>query len=1518
MRNLRCLTLFVAGLILLCCKDLRAQTADFTASPVDGCAPLLVQFSDASTGPVSSYSWNLGNSVTSTLQNPSTTYTAPGTYTVSLTVTGSGGSNTKTVTNYITVYAPPVVSISGSNLTGCVPLTVPFTSSVTTNSPGIPIYFWNFGDGGTGQIPNPAYTYSTVGTFNVTLTVTSGKGCVTSTTQTGMVTTHATPVADFSAPANVYCHAPASVPFTSSGTSGCTVTWDFDDGSTGTGTAPTHTFNSPGTYHVKMIATNSGGCSDTAIHTYNVLLTTNTATYSGPSDICAGAAGAFSNSTSGSTLPTTWYFGDGGRASGNAVSYAYAAAGYYPVMMVTTTGSCPDTAFGNCTVRPKPVPTISMSPAVPCPAPASVSFSGSGGASGSTYQWSFTQGGTATGSTATRNYTSSVVDTAKLVVTSPYGCKDSILYAPIILRDIIVNKNGISPRQGCVPLTVSFSSSILSGAPTPGPYPASVTTTSWDFGDGNSSTATTPNHTYTTPGTYVVRVTMTTANGCSATDTVHIHVGTPVDPVFHVLKDSVCFGSVITAINTTSGPGGVIYFYTTNTGANVPAPHQITDIPVDSVMEFWITLHSLNNGCEDTTSLLDSVIVRPPQARFIDSLPCAPYTAVSFVDQSWRSTSVQWSFGDGGTSTSFTPTHAYPSRGSYQVRLIAYNSGSGCSDTTYKTITMTDPTLSISSVDTAVCRGDMLHIAGHCTPPPASVAWGVDDWIQPGFTRANLDSVMGVGFHTITFITTSEWGCVDSVRRFHYVIVSHPTAKFGGAPLIGCAPLLTAFTDTSTFTPGTAFGSRTWYFGDGTSSSSNTQPMPHMYTSGGLFSPTLVVQDFNGCPDTLTRVDYVEVRRPTAAFTAVKTRGCIGEQIQFNNTSSGANTMTYDWDFGDGATSTANIPSHAYAATGSYTVRLIVTDAQLGCTDTLVRPAYITITRPKADFKLSDTFSICIPAIILGQSTSVDAVSLLWHFGNGSTSTLGNPVLSYAAPGIYPVWLIAVNSDGCADTSSPQLVRVLGYSGALAYTPVQGCAPLTVFFKAGITNVPNLIWDFADGSTNSTARDSVVHTYGAPGTYLPRLIFSNNTGCRASSDGIDTIKVDGVFPDFKVKPPCVFNVVSFIDSSRGYFSPVNYWQWDFGGGAIATGPKTTRAYSVAGQYDVTLIVRNTNGCEDTLKRKFDIHPLPTILASPDTSLCVPDTLLLWARGGLSYKWSPAATLSCTDCIAPDASPTVPTTYVVVGTDSNGCSNTDSVRIDIQTKTSFKVNNGGEICLGEQYQLFAEGATTYHWTPAESLDDADSKSPVARPTTTTTYTATAKEGSCEATSHTVTVVVDPLPVIDAGRDESIIGGTSVQLQASGTNVNRVEWDADPALSCLQCYDPIATPKQTTVFRITGFTNKNCKSYDTVTVHVLCDGSQLFIPNTFTPNGDGLNDYFFPRSQQIKTVKVFRVFNRWGEMLYQQENLPVNEELKGWDGTYKGVKLAPDIYVYLIQADCEDGKSLLWKGNIALMR
>lgn len=233
--------------------------AAFSGSPTSGTSPLNVSFSDSSTGNITSWSWSFGDSGSSTAQNPSHTYLSAGTYTVSLTVTGPGGNDTETKTNYVTVTEPaPVAEFSGSPTSGLTPLNVNFsdasTGSITSRS-------WTFGDGGSSTATNPSHTYTTAGTYTVSLTVT-GPGGNDTETKTNYITvtdTPAPPVADFSG-TPTSGDAPLLVDFTdlSSGTV-TSWSWTFGDGGSSTAQHPSHTYTSAGTYTVSLTATGPGG-----------------------------------------------------------------------------------------------------------------------------------------------------------------------------------------------------------------------------------------------------------------------------------------------------------------------------------------------------------------------------------------------------------------------------------------------------------------------------------------------------------------------------------------------------------------------------------------------------------------------------------------------------------------------------------------------------------------------------------------------------------------------------------------------------------------------------------------------------------------------------------------------------------------------------------------------------------------------------------------------------------------------------------------------------------------------------------------------------------------------------------------------------------------------------------------------------------------------------------------------------------------------------------------------------------
>ena len=111
---------------------------------------------------------------------------------------------------------------------------------------------------------------------------------------------------------------------------------------------------------------------------------------------------------------------------------------------------------------------------------------------------------------------------------------------------------------------------------------------------------------------------------------------------------------------------------------------------------------------------------------------------------------------------------------------------------------------------------------------------------------------------------------------------------------------------------------------------------------------------------------------------------------------------------------------------------------------------------------------------------------------------------------------------------------------------------------------------------------------------------------------------------------------------------------------------------------------------------------------------------------------------------------------------------------------------------------------------------------------------------------------------------------------------------------------------------------CKAKDDVTLMITCDGSQLWVPNTFTPNGDGQNDRFYPHGKGVSSVSRFRIYDRWGELIFDATNMPVDDMNYGWDGTYKNKQLKPDVYVYIINAQCSTGEPLEIKGDISLIR
>jgi len=1507
--------------------------ADFVAVKAADCAPFAVTLNSTSTGSPTSYQWQIGSwSTTTTVPTVSYTLGTPGTYTVRLTISNGTSTDVETKTNYITVYPKPTVNFNGTPVVGCAPLTVNFADASTLNAPGSATYLWFWGATGSGT--SPTATFTNAGTQDVSLTVTNSYGCAATLTKTAYITVRPRPVPSFSASPVDFCSSPASTTFSgsASGNSPFTYSWQFGDGSpSGSGASPSHTYVAPpNSWSPKLIVTDANGCKDSVTRSGYINIHYPTAGITSANSVCQKSnilfTGVFTPTGSGGSQ--FWDFGDGiGTSTSPTPTYKYNTSGTFTVTVTYTYRGCTATATKTITVNPKPVADFTLNPDTLCPAPVSVQFVPNG--TYSSYYWNNGAAPpiTSTSSSPTFNYTTNGYYTPMLAVTTAAGCTDTVYKSNAVkihdMSTVITVYKGATKvdrakLEGCKPLTFLFTDTTFTT--TPGfisrLYPYPIQSYDWNWGDGTPhGTLQTLSHTFTDTGTFKVILTVTTTKGCIARDTVEVRVGQLPIPDFTASPLHICIRGYVQFTNLTVGPVDEWKWKFGDGGESIVKDPYYQYMWPDTMD---VTLIATHKGCSAAITKKDYILVDSPKSLFSTERFCDSPLKVRFHNNSLGHTSYRWFFGDPANSSSTTdndPYFRYPTAGTYTVMLVTYSSRTGCSDTATYPLELSTRSMTLVADDTAVCKGDSVTFTANLTGrQPLAYEFYLDNTYIGTTMGVKRWPIAATGFHKVKVIAIDLFGCSDSIVRYNWIFASDPVASFTAVPTNGCIPFNVNFTDNSSTTPGASIVSRVWNYGVGGNVTVTGTSSTYNYNLRGNYDITLLITDNVGCKDTLIKPKHIFALKPVAAF-AVKDTACLNELLDFTNNST-LDIVSSAWDFGDGGTSTANSPKHAYTALGSYNVRLIVTDT-FGCRDTMMKLKAVTTSKPFPSFTMTDSVAVCPPLLVKFSSTSTNTAQYYWRLGMGNTSTSATPSEYYTANGKYRVVLIATDRFGCVDSTS-KYVRILGYDGAFDYSPLSGCKPLDVNFNATITNVAKLAWDFDDGIVTNSTSSAITHRYEKPGAYVPRVIFEDANGCKSLSTGLDTIKVDAVIPDFKGDAPCEYSTVTFIDTSKSYFTVINYWKWTFEDGTTSQTKAPKRFYGPPGKYPIKLVVRNVQGCIDSIIKNIEIFPLPAINAGTDTTICLGDTAQLNATGGLSYQWNSTPYLTCLNCASPMASPTNYFSFVVKGTDVNNCTNTDTVAVKIKTKVVATVGPDKEMCLLDTTHLFVNGGKTYIWSPASGLDDPTSRTPVASPQSSTKYKVITYEGRCIPDTDFVNIKIHPLPDVTATGAATIIAGSSTTLSATGNLIDKFKWSPGESLNCIDCPDPSASPSKTTEYTVTVYTDFGCVDSDKVTVKVLCDESQLFIPNTFTPNGDGQNDVFYPRGTGLEKVRSFRVYNRWGEVVFERTGMPLNDAAYAWDGTYKGNVLPPDVFIYVVEAACESGEIMTIKGDVTLIR
>ena len=349
---------------------------------------------------------------------------------------------------------------------------------------------------------------------------------------------------------------------------------------------------------------------------------------------------------------------------------------------------------------------------------------------------------------------------------------------------------------------------------------------------------------------------------------------------------------------------------------------------------------------------------------------------------------------------------------------------------------------------------------------------------------------------------------------------------------------------------------------------------------------------------------------------------------------------------------------------------------------------------------------------------------------------------------------------------------------------------------------------------------------------------------------------------------------------------------------VAT-PFNTIIYSV----DITDI----NQCVwDTFMTVVVDTNLPTAIASPDVDICKGDTTPLFVTGGRTYQWLPASSLSNpTDSITL-AFPLVTTTYTVGSTNSCGTAY-DNVVVTVLNVNALIVDDTS-VCIGEKVNLWVMGGVSYWWEPSYLVSNPSSN--IIQPTVYSPTLFTVNVVDANGCNTDLSVFVDTLPIPFINLDETLSAGIYTFAEINPvTNGVLYSWTPAEGLNCTSCLSPIASSGLTTTYTLTTWTENGCVNNKNVTV--LFQGI-LFVPNSFTPNGDHDNDIFYAYGTNIVEFEMM-IFDRWGEKLFTSDNLDT-----GWDGTYKGELVKTETYVWKINYKDVQHNSEVLIGTVTLLR
>ena len=801
-------------------------------------------------------------------------------------------------------------------------------------------------------------------------------------------------------------------------------------------------------------------------------------------------------------------------------------------------------------------------------------------------------------------------------------------------------------------------------------------------------------------------------------------------------------------------------FFDWNTG-------EITQtIFIETAGNYFVTVTDAN-GCVGLDSI--DVILKPyPVAGFDLDYVCQNDTSY-FTNESTISEDTMTFFWDFGvntlvsdTSIEANPYYVYDTSGSYTVTLTI-ESDFGCvHDTTMLTIIHPNPKAGFLS--NAVCIDSLTEFSNTSTISSGGMlySWDFGDPLLPSDTSDLTNPTYTYdtsGVYTTELVVRSNAGCYDTAYR-DITVYPRPIPDFTFAEVGENESI--ELVNTSTIESGTM--TYQWDFGDGVET--GVDEPTKTYTSYGEYTISLEATSEYACWDTLSQIITIS-DFPTPAFSVNDTCQYLGITIDNQSSVNDGTSLSYEWSFGDGSTSTDEIPSKSYDTEGEYTIWLKVTSSE-GNVDSTSQT--ITIhPKPVVDFNYSNE---CVndQVSFVNQSFVTSGFNqYTWDFGDGESSTLGSPNYTYDTEGDFEVELLALSNQGCTDTLS-QFITIYAL-------------PILDFGDEITTCGDSIVLDAKnDGASylwNTSATDQLI-TAKSSGTYFVTVTSPEDCEHTETVDvALNSLFSPNLGDD---RDACVSTL---LDAGN----PGSTYEWNTGDDS------RTITVTTSGEYTVDII--DQNGCEGADTINIVINQLPIVDLGNDTTVCSGESVILNAENdGASYDWT-------TGAISQTIEVSVSGTYGVVVQDENGCEASSSVTLGLFSLPVVNLGDDQAVC--QSTTLFANNSgASYLWSDGSDADSLFVES-------AGTYWVEVTNGNDCISYDTATISILEKPVVELGEDRIACNDGVVELDA-GTEADTYTWNTGATSQLLFA-------SNTGTYSVTVENDAGCLSSDEVSVTIL---------------------------------------------------------------------------------------------------